>query len=46
MHDIATGRLEQVLDDWSQPYPGAFLYHPSRRQVPPPLQALIAYLKQ
>lgn len=45
-HDIATGQLEQVLDDWSQPYPGAFLYHPSRRQVPPPLQALIAYLKQ
>lgn len=43
--DIATGLLEQVLDDWSQPYPGAFLYHPSRRQVPPPLQALIAYLK-
>lgn len=46
LHDIATGHLEQVLDDWSQPYPGAFLYHPSRRQVPPPLQALIAYLKQ
>ena len=45
-HDIATEQLEQVLDDWSQPYPGAFLYHPSRRQVPPPLQALIAYLKQ
>lgn len=45
-HDIATGQLEQVLDDWSQPYPGAFLYHPSRRQVPAALQALIAYLKQ
>ncbi|TJZ90273.1 LysR family transcriptional regulator [Paracoccus gahaiensis] len=45
-HDIATGQLEQVLDDWSQPYPGAFLYHPSRRQVPVALQALIAYLKR
>ncbi|TGN56938.1 LysR family transcriptional regulator [Paracoccus liaowanqingii] len=45
-HDIATGQLEQVLDDWSQPYPGAFLYHPSRRQVPAALQVLIAYLKQ
>ncbi|SCY71284.1 LysR family transcriptional regulator [Paracoccus tibetensis] len=44
--DLASGRLEQVLDEWSQPYPGAFLYHPSRRQVPPPLRALIAYLRQ
>lgn len=43
--DIAAGRLEQVLDEWSQPYPGAFLYHPSRRQVPPPLRALIDFLK-
>ncbi|MFN3278990.1 MAG: LysR family transcriptional regulator [Paracoccus hibiscisoli] len=43
--DIATGQLEQVLGDWSQPYPGAFLFHPSRRQVPAALQALIAYLK-
>ncbi|MDB5659976.1 MAG: LysR family transcriptional regulator [Cypionkella sp.] len=42
---IASGQLEQVLGDWSQPYPGAFLYHPSRRQVPPPLQTLIADLR-
>jgi DNA-binding transcriptional LysR family regulator len=44
--DIATGRLERVLDDWCQPYPSAFLFHPSRRQVPPPLMALIAYLRE
>ncbi|WP_210529943.1 LysR family transcriptional regulator [Rubellimicrobium arenae] len=43
--DIAAGQLEQVLDDWSQPFPGAFLYHPSRRQVPPPLRALIDFLR-
>lgn len=43
--DLATGRLEQVLEDWCQPFPGAFLYHPSRRQVPPPLRALIDYLR-
>ncbi|TNC58940.1 LysR family transcriptional regulator, partial [Rubellimicrobium roseum] len=43
--DIVAGRLETVLDDWCQPYPGAFLYHPSRRQVPPPLRALIDFLK-
>lgn len=44
--DLAAGRLEQVLDDWFEPYPGAFLYHPSRRQVPPTLQALIAHLRE
>lgn len=43
--DIAAGRLEQALDDWCQPYPGAFLYHPSRRQTPAPLRALIDFLK-
>ncbi|WP_372070927.1 LysR family transcriptional regulator [Tistrella mobilis] len=43
--DLEAGRLEQVLDDWSQPFPGAFLYHPSRRQVPAPLRALIDFLK-
>ncbi|MFN3526835.1 MAG: LysR family transcriptional regulator [Paracoccus sp. (in: a-proteobacteria)] len=42
---IAGGQLEQVLDDWSQPYPGAYLYHPSRRQIPPPLRTLIGYLR-
>ena len=43
--DIASGRLVQVLADWCQPYPGAVLYHPSRRQVPPPLRALIDFLR-
>lgn len=43
--DLEAGRLEQVLDDWCQPFQGAFLYHPSRRQVPPPLRALIEFLK-
>ncbi|TNC45387.1 LysR family transcriptional regulator [Rubellimicrobium rubrum] len=43
--DLEAGRLEQVLDDWAQPFPGAFLYHPSRRQVPPPLRALIDFLR-
>lgn len=44
--DLATGRLERVLDDWCQLYPGAFLFHPSRRQVPAPLRALIDNLKE
>lgn len=43
--DIAAGRLETVLEDWCQPYPGAHLYHPSRRQMPPALRTLIDFLK-
>ena len=33
--------LVRVLDDWRQPFPGFFLYYPSRRQQPGPLPALI-----
>lgn len=44
--DIEACRLKQALDDWCQPFPGAFLYHPSRRQVPPALRILIDYLKR
>ena len=43
--DIAAGRLETVLDDWTEPFAGLALYHPSRRQTPPALRALIDFLK-
>jgi DNA-binding transcriptional LysR family regulator len=43
---IAAGRLVQLLEDWSAPFPGYFLYHPSRRQLPPTLAALIAILRE
>ena len=43
--EIAAGTLVQVLKDWCPSYPGFFLYHPSRRQSPPALRALIAALK-
>lgn len=29
---IATGRLVQVLADWCEPFPGYYLYYPSRKQ--------------
>lgn len=43
--DLASGRLEAVLEDWTPPFDGVHLYHPSRRQTPTALRALIDYLK-
>ncbi len=42
---IAAGRLVTVLDDWQPPFPGPFLYYPSRRHVPGPLRAFIDFVK-
>jgi DNA-binding transcriptional LysR family regulator len=42
---IATGRLVPLLEQWSPRLSGFFLYHPSRRQITGPLQALIGFLK-
>lgn len=41
---IARGELETVLDDWCPPFPGPFLYYPSRRQPPPALAAFVAFV--
>lgn len=38
---LATGALVRVLADWTPPFPGCYLYHPSRRHVPPALRAFI-----
>ena len=43
--DLAAGRLEAVLEEWTPPFDGVHLYHSSRRQVPPALRALIDFLK-
>ena len=37
--------LIRVLEDWCQPFPGFFLYYPSRRQQPTALSALIGVLR-
>lgn len=42
---IASGELVRVLEDWCQPFPGFFLYYPSRRQQPAALSALIKALR-
>jgi DNA-binding transcriptional LysR family regulator len=42
---LASGELLRVLEDWCQPFPGFFLYYPSRRQQPAALAALIKTLR-
>jgi len=42
---IQSGALVRVLEDWCQPFPGFFLYYPSRRQQPAALSALINTLR-
>jgi len=39
------GALVRVLEPWCQPFPGFFLYYPSRRQQPAALSALIEMLR-
>ena len=42
---LASGALVRTLEDWCQPFPGFFLYYPSRRQQPAALSALISTLR-
>jgi DNA-binding transcriptional LysR family regulator len=42
---LAEGTFLRVLQDWCQPYPGFFLYYPSRRQQTASLAALISVLR-
>jgi DNA-binding transcriptional LysR family regulator len=45
--ELASGRLVTVLADWVQPrVDGFFHYYPSRRQVRPPLKALVDFLRE
>jgi DNA-binding transcriptional LysR family regulator len=42
---LSSGALVRVLEDWCPPFPGYFLYYPSRRQQPAALSALIDTLR-
>lgn len=42
---IAEGRLVRMLEPWCPTLPGYYLYHPSRRQTPAALSALIDALR-
>lgn len=42
---VAAGRLVRAMADWCTTSPGCYLYHPSRRQTPPALAALVDALR-
>jgi DNA-binding transcriptional LysR family regulator len=43
--DLARGDLVRVLDEFSTPFPGFFLYYPQRRQASPVLRAFLDHLR-
>jgi len=44
--DLSEGKLTTVLEQWApNPLTGFFLYYPSRRQMRPPLKALVDFLR-
>lgn len=45
-NEVKSGELISVLEDWCAPFPGPFLYYPSRRQPPPPLAAFVAFVAE
>jgi DNA-binding transcriptional LysR family regulator len=42
---LASGRLVRVLEEWCPPFPGFFLYYPSRRQASAAFRALVEMLR-
>ncbi|MEI3853925.1 MULTISPECIES: LysR family transcriptional regulator [unclassified Ensifer] len=42
---LATGRLERVLEDWCEPFPGYHLYYPNRRHASPAFAAFVDALR-
>jgi DNA-binding transcriptional LysR family regulator len=43
---LAEGRLIALLDGWTNTLPGVFLYHPSRRQTPMPLEVFLRFVEK
>jgi DNA-binding transcriptional LysR family regulator len=45
-NDVARGELVPVLEEFSTPFPGFYLYYPQRRHASPALRALVDYLRR
>ena len=45
-NDIDRGALIAVLDQFSTPFPGYYLYYPQRRHASPALRAFVEYLRR
>jgi DNA-binding transcriptional LysR family regulator len=43
---IKAGRLEPVLEDWSERFSGPYLYYASRHQMPRALRAFVDFIKE
>ncbi|MFE0759299.1 LysR family transcriptional regulator [Inquilinus sp. NPDC058860] len=43
--ELAEGRLVPLLQDWSPPFPGFFLYYPRQRQMPAALRAFVDFVR-
>jgi DNA-binding transcriptional LysR family regulator len=43
---VESGELVPVLEEFSTPFPGFYLYYPQRRHASPALRALVDYLQQ
>ncbi|WP_374518701.1 LysR family transcriptional regulator [Undibacterium squillarum] len=41
---LQSGQLQRVLSNWCKPFPGFFLYLPSRAQMPAKIRALMDFL--
>jgi DNA-binding transcriptional LysR family regulator len=42
---LKSGSLVRLLEEWTPPFPGFYLYYPGRRQLPPPLRAFIDFVR-
>ncbi len=43
--EVARGELVPVLEEFSTPFPGFYLYYPQRRHASPALRAFVEYLR-
>jgi DNA-binding transcriptional LysR family regulator len=44
--EIASGELSAILEDYSTPFAGFYLYYPQRHHASPALRAFIDYLRR